>query len=91
MKKFTNETARELTNKVTRRIEKAQRKQAREKIRDIKAEIKARAKKGYCEYIYKIRKYDLDVYKDVMAFLKERGFRVWETKEDENIYCHITW
>ena len=92
---FTIKAVRCLANKETRNAQKGYKKEVKSIIKTLKADIKKSAKKGATSYITKIRW--VEEYKEVKYYFISKGFRVWETKEDNwynvhgDSFLHIAW
>ena len=92
---FNIKAVRGLAQKETRKAQKSYKKEVKSIIRTLKADIKKSAKKGVTSFMTKIRW--IEEYNEVKNYFIAKGFRVWETKEDNfyNVhgdrFLHIAW
>ena len=92
---FNIKAVRGLKDKANRKTEREAQKEVKSIIRTLKSDIKKSAKKGVTSFITKIRW--VEEYNEVKYYFISKGFRVWETKEDNfyNVhgdrFLHIAW
>ena len=92
---FNIKAVRGITDKANRKTEREAQKEVKAIIRTLKADIKRASKKGVTSFMTKIRW--VEEYNEVKNYFIAKGFRVWETKEDNfyNVhgdrFLHIAW
>lgn len=83
---FTLKMVRGLSQKEAQKVQKEYKKEVKNIIRTLKADIKNAAKNGKTSFMTKIRW--TEEYNEVKNYFISKGFRVWETKEDNYVNVH---